>query len=108
MKATEKKRILTVIFLIGFICITMVIMTAYAAELRCENNALISSNDALQSEVETLQIRIKTESNIDYIERVAKKRLGMVYPTQEDCVYLTEKDSPQGNFSAAIRKAVYN
>lgn len=108
MKATDKKRILTVIFLIGFICITMVIMTAYAAELRCENNALISSNEALQSEVETLQIRIKTESNIEYIEHVAKDRLGMVYPTQDDCVYLKDSDAPSGNFSAAIRKAVYN
>ena len=104
----DKKRILMGILVIGFLCILLVIMTAYAAEIRCENNDLISGNEALQSEVETLQIKIKTESNIEYIEKVAKERLGMVYPTQEDCVYLKESDTPQKNFSAVIKHAVYN
>ena len=66
----DKKRILMGILVIGFLCILLVIMTAYAAEIRCENNDLISGNEALQSEVETLQIKIKTESNIEYIEKV--------------------------------------
>ena len=32
----------------------------------------------------------------------------MVYPTQEDCVYLKASDTPQKNFSAVIKHAVYN
>ena len=96
------------IMLIGFICIAMVVMTAYAAELRCENNALIAKNKVLQGEVDTLGIKINTANNIEQIEKVAKEKLGMIYPTSENCVYLSEEDAPKHNFAAVIRKEAYN
>lgn len=71
MRNQDKKRMLTATVIIGFICIIMVVLAAYAAELRVENNSLINSNEALQGEIDTLSVKIKSANNIDHIEKVA-------------------------------------
>ncbi len=57
MRNQDKKRMLTATVIIGFICIIMVVLAAYAAELRVENNSLINSNEALQGEIDTLSVK---------------------------------------------------
>ena len=58
MRSQDKKRILTGTVIVGLICIIIVVLTAYSAELRCENNELIDSNEALQGEIDTLNVEI--------------------------------------------------
>lgn len=108
MKSMDKKRILTSTLLIGIICILMVVFTAYSAELRCENNALMSANEALQGEIDTLNVKIKSANNIDHIEKVATKELGMVYPGEGQCIYISSKDAPDGNFAMVIKEQAYH
>ena len=103
----KKKTILTVVA-IGFVCIMLVLLTAFAAELRHQNNALIKQNKALQGEVDTLDVQIQAKTSIARIEDVAMNELGMVYPTSEECVYLTEDDAPEGNFAAVLKEDAYN
>jgi len=47
----------------------MVVLTAYAAELRCENNELIAGNKTLRGEVDTLSIKIKSSNSVANIEK---------------------------------------
>lgn len=108
MKNQEKKRILGSVVIIGLICIMMVVLAAYGAELRCENNDLMTANEALQGEIDTLNIKIKSANNIDHIESVATKKLGMVYPSEGECVYVSNEDIPKGNFAMAIKEQAYN
>jgi cell division protein FtsL len=108
MRNQDKRKILFGMVKIGFICIIMVVITAYAAELRCENNELITANETLQGEIETLDIKIKSANNIEYIEKVATEELGMVYPSEGECVYISESDAPEGNFAMAIKERAYN
>lgn len=108
MRTQDKKRILTGIVIIGLICIIMVVIAAYSAELRCENNDLISSNEVLQGEIDTLNIKIKSANNIEHIEKVATKKLGMVYPEAGECVYVSEADAPMDNFAMVIKEQAYN
>lgn len=108
IKAQDKKRIILTIFLVGMICIMMVVLTAFAAEIRHENNELETKNETLQGEVDTLSVKIKSANSIDHIEAVATKKLGMVHPTEDECVYISDKDKPQKNFAAVIRKEAYN
>lgn len=108
MKSQDKKRILSGTVLIGIICIIMVVVTAYAAELRVENNQLLADNQAIQGEIDTLNVKIKSANNIEHIEKVATKRLGMVYPSEGECVYVSEDDSPAENFAMVIREKAYN
>jgi cell division protein FtsL len=108
MSGQDKKRILMTLVLVGLVCIVMVVLTAYAAELRVENNNLIDKNQSLQGEVETLNVKIKTANNIDHIENVARNKLGMVYPTSDECIYITSKDKANSNLATVIRKEAYN
>lgn len=108
MRNKDKKRLLTGTVIIGFICIIMVVLAAYAAELRVENNTLITSNEALQGEIDTLSVKIKSANNIDHIENVATGKLGMVYPSEGECVYVSEDDAPEGNFAMVIKEQAYN
>lgn len=108
MKSMDKKRILTSTILIGIICIMMVVFTAYSAELRCENNSLMSANEALQGEIDTLNVKIKSANNIDHIEEVATGKLGMIYPGEGQCVYVSSEDAPEGNFAMVIKEQAYN
>ncbi len=108
MKTQEKKRILGGAIVIGLICIMMVVFAAYGAELRCENNDLMAANEALQGEIDTLNVKIKSANNIDHIETVATKKLGMVYPSEGECVYVSSEDAPEGNFAMVIKEQAYN
>lgn len=108
MRTQDKKRIVSGTLLIGLICIVMVVITAYCAELKCENNELMTANEAIQGEIDTLQVKIKSANNIEHIESVATGKLGMVYPSEGECVYVTEKDAPKENFAMAIREQAYN
>jgi len=108
MKNQEKKRILGGAIVIGLICIMMVVFAAYGAELRCENNDLMAANEALQGEIDTLNVKIKSANNIDHIESVATKKLGMVYPSEGECVYVSGEDAPEGNFAMVIKEQAYN
>lgn len=108
MRQQERKRILVGAVIIGLICIIMVVVTAYAAELRVENNTLISENEAVQGEIDTLNVKIKSANNIEHIEKIATKKLGMVYPSEGECVYLKDSDAPKGNFAMVIKEQAYN
>ena len=108
IKAQDKKRIILTILLVGMICIMMVVLTAFAAQIRHENNELETKNEALPGEVDTLSVKIKSANSIDHIEKVATKKLGMVHPSEDECVNLSDKDKPKKNFAAVIRKEAYN
>ena len=108
MQIRGQKSIIATILFIGLMCLVMVILTAYAAELRVDNNKLISSNNALQGEIDTLNVRIKVANNIGNIEEIAKNQLGMVYPESGQYIYISDKDVPLGDLALRIREGAYN
>lgn len=108
MQIRGQRNIIALILIIGLICMLMVILTAYAAELRVDNNKLINSNNVLQGEIDTLNVRIKAANNIEHIENVAKNQLGMVYPENGQYVYITDSDSPMGDLALLIKSNAYN
>ena len=108
LRASEKRHIILSIVLIGLICVVMVVLTAYASELRVDNNTLIENINLLQGEVDTLNVQIKQANNIEHIEFVATQQLGMVYPDNEQCIYLAQQESPLGNLAMLIRENAYN
>ena len=108
MSRQDKKRLLTGAVIVGLICIIMVVVTAYAAELKVENNTLMASNETIQGEIDTLGVKIKSANNIEHIEKVATGKLGMVYPEEGECVYLSDEDTPLENFAMVIKEQAYN
>ena len=108
LQFSSQRRIISAIILIGIICVSIVVLTAYAAELRVDNNKLMTSIESLQGEVDTLNVRIKQANNIEHIERVATQELGMVYPNGNQCVYISQEEAPIGNLAMIIRENAYS
>ncbi|MBP3815719.1 MAG: cell division protein FtsL [Firmicutes bacterium] len=108
MLLRAQRNIIYSILLIGVICVFIVVLTAYATELRVENNRLIEEIEVLQGEVDTLNVEIKQANNIERIESVAIQQLGMVYPDSDQCVYLSQEESPAGSLAMVIRENAYN
>ena len=108
MRTEAKRKALLFIGLIGIVAIIMVVLTAHAAEVKVDNNLLVKENTALQGEIDTLDIKIKSANSVDHIENFASKTLGMVYPKEGECVYLSHQDAPKGNLAMTIKENAYN
>lgn len=103
----QRKTVITIV-LIGMICMAMVVMSAYAAELKLENNIMAKANSELQGEIDTLDMKIKSANRINNIADIASKQLGMVYANEDECVYLSQSDEVTGNLAMIIRDNAYH
>lgn len=108
MNFQNKKRSLTLVVIIGIACIILVLLAAYSAGLRHENNDYIRANAALQGEIDTLRVKIKSANSIEHIEQVATSQLGMVYPDEHKCIYLGNEEKPGGDFATTLKTIAYN
>ena len=108
MDRKQKVRIVFFILMIGLVLSFMVLAEAFNATNQHDNNEYTKVNADIQGEIDTLKVKVKTSNNIDSIEKVAIEQLGMVYPGDEQCVYLTENDKPKGGFAAMLKSRAYN
>lgn len=106
--AKGRGKALLFIAILGLICAAIVVLAAYAAELRIDNNKLIADNTLIQNEIDTLEIKIKSANNIEHIEAVATEQLGMIYADENGCRYLSEEDAPVGSLAMVIKENAYN
>ena len=106
--AKGRVKALLFIAILGLICASIVVLAAYAAELRIDNNKLIAENTLIQNEIDTLEIKIKAANNIERIEQVATEQLGMIYADENGCRYLSEEDGPVGSLAMVIKENAYN
>lgn len=108
MLLRSQRSIIYSILFVGLICVFIVVLTAYATELRVDNNRLIENIEVLQGEIDTLSVEIKQANNIERIESVAIDKLGMVYPDGNQCVYLSQEETPAGSLAMVIKENAYN
>ena len=83
-------------------------MRSYAAIIQHENNILTEENEYLQAEIDSLSSQIIEETKVTRIEKVATQKYGMVYPSSDNCVRLSEDEEESRNLAAAIRSEAYN
>ena len=86
----------------------LVCMSCYAATLQHANNVLREQNDMLQAEIDSLNSQIADETKVTKIERLAVYKYGMVHPTSENCIVISENEESEGNLAATIRGEAYN
>lgn len=103
-----KKLAFSTVLVTGIAMIMLIIITAYSAGVRYDINGMIKENQALMGEVENLQIKIYSASNIDYVEGKAIGELGMIYPSSDTSVYITGNDMPEPGFADVIKENAYN
>lgn len=108
MKTQAQKRIIMSILLIGLIAVLLVALSAYAAELKYDNNVIASQNEDIQGQIDTIGVQIKAANSVDQIMSTATEKLGMVYARDNQCVYLEEESVPDGSLAMIIRENIYN
>lgn len=106
--AKDKVRLLVLTVVVGALCIGLIITTAYAASIKYGTNNIIKDNNALEAEIENLNVKIYSSNNIEAIEKKATKKLGMVYPSSKQIVYLTEDEKPDKGFADRLKEQAYN
>jgi cell division protein FtsL len=107
---TTKDRIamlfLTVV--IGALCVSVIITTAYSAAIKYEINNIIKENAVITGEIENLKVKINEANNIQAIEQKATIELGMVYPDPNEFVYLQTTEAPVQDFALLLMEEAYN
>ena len=99
-----KKMAFSAVVAAGVIMIMLIIVTAYAANIRYDINSMIKENNTLMGEIENLQAQMYTTNNINYVENKATSELGMAYPETGSKVYITMDDVPENGFSDVLQE----
>ncbi len=103
----EKVKLLITIFLLGAMCIVMIMSSAYTSQIKYNINSINREISIVEGEIENLIVAIEQESEIVSIEEKALD-LGMVYPTGEQMVFLENSVREESDFASVLRKEAYN
>ena len=99
---------LTAVFIIGFLLISLVVASAFTANLKYQNNELIAANEELQDEIDVLNVEIQATTNLSNIEKIARNKYGMEYADANQYIYLKDVKAPKSNFASSMKKAIFN
>ncbi len=108
LRAKDRARFMLYVIVLAIVCIGVVISGAYAATLKCSINSLISENDKIEKEIETLNVEIKSANNLTSIEEKAVGELGMIYPGPGEIVYVMDEPETDGRFGLLLMEQAYN
>ncbi len=107
---TSKDRVAMMFFtiVIGALCISVIITTAYAASVKYEINKVIKDNAVITGEIENLTVQLNRANNIQTIERRAVTELGMMYPNPNEFIYVKPAEEPIKDFALLLKEEAYN
>ncbi len=108
MKKVTLSKFRLIAYIVG-ICLVMILfigLTAHSAELQYDINLLNSALQDTQRQIQTLEVKIKTATNITNLETRAHE-LGLVYPTFDQIVYLRGEEKPVDDFAIALMESTY-
>lgn len=104
----QRKQLIKLISLVMLGIFVLVGMRSYAAIIQHDNNVLMEENAYIQAEIDSLSSQIVEETKVTKIEQIATTKYGMVYPTPDNCVKLSDNESEEQGLAAAIRSEAYN
>ena len=104
----NRKRLYKIIAISLLAIFVLIGLQAYTATLQHVNNVLVESNAMLQAEIDSMESQIVEETKVTRIEKKARTKYGMVYPTSDNCVTIHEDEEMGDNLAATIRKEAYN
>ena len=108
INAKDKFRLLLITVFIGVLCVGLILSTAYAASVKYHINTLIKENAVIQGEIENLNVKIESASNIQIVEAKATAELGMIYPTPEQLVFIDGSQETVKDFALVLKEQAYN
>ena len=108
INAKDKFRLVTLTVLIGILCVGLILSTAYAASVKYHINSMIKENNEIQGELENLNVKIESASNIQIVEARASTELGMIYPSSGQLVFIDGSQETVKDFALVLKEQAYN
>ncbi len=108
INAKDKGRLMGLTVFVGLLCICLIIMAAYSAQVKYNINGIMADSDKVQGEIENLKVELNSASNITSIEQKAEARLGMVYPKAEQITYIEGGAESITGFAQTLKQIAYN
>ncbi len=108
MNSKDKSRLMGLTVFVGLVCICLIIMAAYTAQVKYNINGIMADSDKVKGEIENLRVELNSASNITSIEQKAEARLGMVYPTADQITYIEGEDESITGFAQTLKQIAYN
>lgn len=102
------RNIMTTVAAVILAVFVLIGLSAYAASLQHANNVLEKENAYIQAEIDSLNSRIVEATKVTKIEKIATEEYGMIYPTADNCVVISEDTESGENLAAVIRGEAYN
>lgn len=100
-------RFVALMLILCFILLAFVWFTATTAKLQYEINEVNKQITSVQKDIRTLQVKIKTASNITNIEARAAE-LGLVYPSFEQVKYINDDQTVEiQDLALALMETAY-
>lgn len=104
----DRLRLLVLIVILGVVFVTFVAATAYSAKIQYSINSITAKSEEIQGEIENLNVKIKSATNIQTVEEKAVS-MGMVYPQVNEYVYIDGQErEPIRDFALALKEQAYN
>ena len=104
----DGRSLVKIIAIVLLVIFTLVSLQAYTAMLQRSNIELQEDNAYIQAEIDSMRSQIVEETKVTKIEKTARKKYGMVYPTSDNCVTIHEEEEMADNLAATIRSEAYN
>ena len=96
-----------ILILIGVLLISSVWMGAKATAIKYSMNSLTKENVQLRDEITVLGIDIEGAVSFESVATYATSKLGMVYPSKNQCFFIGEDQTVDENLVKIIREKAY-
>lgn len=102
----DRARIIAVIIAVFLVFLLIIGVNAYTAKLQYEINSLSRQIQESERQIQNLEVRIKSATNITNLESRAFE-LGLIYPDFDQIVYYDQGDADIEEFALALMETIY-
>lgn len=108
LSLAEKAKVLFLLMVLGAMCISMIITSAYISQIKYSINETSKQIYTIENEIENIQVSIEQQSKSIAIEEKALKELGMVYPSGDQVVFLDNSTPDNSELASLLREEAFN
>ena len=108
LSKAKKVRLIMSLFLVGSICVAMITTTAYASSVKYNIFSINKEIKMLEGDVDSLNLQIERQSNLNVLENRAITELGMIYPDTSQIVFLDNTSKESKDFASALKQQAFN
>ena len=102
----DRAKVIAIIVAVFMVFTLIIGVNAYTAKLQYEINSLSRQIQESERQIQNLEVRIKSATNITNLESRAFE-LGLIYPDFDQIVYYEQGEADIEEFALALMETIY-